>query len=332
MKPTIDVISLGGTITMQPKKMGVGVVPKLLASDLVNAIPEVEKFANIRTQTFSSVPSGKLTFTDIEILATKVANLENNDTSGVVIVQGTDTLEETAFILDLLLELKFPVVVTGAMRNPSIPSADGPSNLLSSIIVAASIDCELNSVLVVFNDEIHSARFVSKSHTSSTSAFKSTPLGPIGWVTEDTALFCLTPRKAPVPIVPATESKMVWVPIIKIGIDDDERLISAAVDAGANGLVLETFGGGHVPEKVANTAKQHAQKIPIILTSRTGHGLILTKTYGYPGSEIDLLSGGLITGGRLNSLKARVLLSMLLRHGCQDNDDIAEIFGVHGRT
>jgi L-asparaginase len=229
----------------------------------------------------------------------------------VVVTQGTDTLEETAFLLDLLLEVDQPVVMTGAMRNPTLPGADGPANLLAAVQVATAANARGLGVLVVLNDQIHAARFVSKRHSTLPSAFDSA-VGPLGWVSEGVPRIPLSlPRWVTLPPKPGTTAR---VGLVTACFDDDGRLVTAAAD-GADGLVIEALGGGHVPATLIEPLTDAAARMPVVMTSRTGQGDTLRGTYGFPGSETDLLGRGLIPGGWLDGPKARVLLMALLRAG-----------------
>lgn len=192
--PRVAIISLGGTIAMTEGAAGSGVIPTLSAVDLVAAVPMLESYAIIETISFRNMPSVELKLTDILALAEEIMHLQKVGVSGVVITQGTDTIEETAWALDLLLNSEMPVVVTGAMRNPSVPSSDGPANLLASVQVAGNQEARGLGTLVVFNDEIHAARFVSKTHTSNTATFQSPGLGKLGWVIENDVRILLRPK------------------------------------------------------------------------------------------------------------------------------------------
>ncbi|MEH6526409.1 MAG: asparaginase [Sneathiella sp.] len=329
MKPVVDIISLGGTIAMKGKNATSGVVPTLTADDLVEAVPQLNEIAVIRTHSHCNVPSAHLTFEDIVTVAAEIRRLAADGSAGVVITQGTDTIEETAYALDLLLELDIPVVVTGAMRNPTRPGADGPANLLSAVLVACHLNARSLGSLVVFNDEVHAARFVRKTHTSNPSTFSSGPAGPIGWLAEDRVRIVLKPDRLPA-IEPVNFDKAIKVAIIKLGIGDDGTLIDAAVATGFRGLVIEGLGGGHTSVSAANALERACAKLPVILASRTGAGETLTCTYGFPGSEIDLLSKGLIAAGRLDGCSARVLLTLLLYSENSSIEQLHNEFLVRG--
>ncbi|MBO0334731.1 asparaginase [Sneathiella sp. CAU 1612] len=329
MKPVIDVISLGGTIAMKDKSGSAGVVPTLSADDLVQAVPQLAEIAAIRTHSPCNVPSAHLTFEDIFNVASKIRMLAQEGSAGFVITQGTDTIEETAYALDLLLRLEVPVVVTGAMRNPTKQGADGPANILAAVQVAVEPAAKSLGSLVVFNDEIHSAQFVRKTHTSNPSTFRSDPLGPIGWLTEDEVRIHLEPKSRPV-LGSSEFDDDVRVAIIKLGLGDDGRLIDAAVTASYSGLVIEGLGGGHASVSAANALERACAKIPVVLASRTGAGEVLTSTYGFVGSEIDLLSKGLVPAGRLDGCRARVLLTLLLCSKETSVENIADAFLSHG--
>jgi L-asparaginase len=186
MRPKVLVISLGGTIASTPSSSSeAGVVPQLGAQELIDAVPELRDVADLDTLSFRQLPSGSITFSDLVELAGLIEGRLKEGIDAVVVTQGTDTIEETAFTLDVLLDTRAPVVVTGAMRNPTLASPDGPGNLLASVRVAAAVESQGLGCLVVMNDEVHAARFVRKMHSSSLAAFASPTMGPLGWVAED---------------------------------------------------------------------------------------------------------------------------------------------------
>ncbi len=316
--PRITVITLGGTIASVPDAHGNDAVPKMTAEGFFDAVPQIRKLANLTSHSFRQYPSGDLSLNDILELAALIENMaRTQDTDGVVITQGTDTLEETSFLLDLLLTTDLPVILTGAMRNPGLPGADGPANLLCAVQVAAHHASRGLGPLVVFNDQIHLPRFVRKMHSASTSAFISPNAGPVGWVTEGRVRIPLRPA-ARTPAVQReliTSSRMPRVALLKLGFDADESLIQLVLQDGFDGLVIETFGGGHVPRQLMPSLTKAADKFPVVFASRTGAGELYESTYGFPGSERDLLAQGLLSSGILDGLKSRLLLTLLLATG-----------------
>jgi L-asparaginase len=252
----------------------------------------------------------------------------------VVVTHGTDTLEEVAFALDLLWHRDTPLIVTGAMRNTSLPGADGPANLVAAARTATAESARGLGVLVVFNDQIHAARYVRKSHTANVGTFTSPTIGPIGYMAEDSARIVLTPRfREWLTAVPDTVEQA-SVCLIKMVIGDDGRLLSQVAAAGYRGVIIEGFGGGHVTREIAESAAlaELLATVPVVLSSRAraGAGEPLRATYdGFAGSEMDMMRRGVISSGALDGPKSRVLLTFLLANHA-DGDEIRRAFGRHG--
>ncbi len=322
--PKITVLSLGGTIS-STNAGGSGVKPTLTSEALVADVPEVAEIAEISAASFRQVASGELTVDDLVELAGEIMRRIDVGASGVVITQGTDTIEETAFALDLLVDYDAPVVVTGAMRNPTLPGAEGPANLLASVQVAASEDARGIGTVVVLNDEIHAARYVQKTHTQNTATFCSSLIGPLGWLAEG------EPRIA-VRLVNrhhidlSSDAQTRPVALLTVSLGEDGRFLKAVKDLGYAGLVIEALGGGHVPSLMVEPLASLVEEMPVVLASRTGNGEVLQRTYGFPGSETELLDRGLIPAGPLDGPKARVLLTLLLRSGAA-YDEVSHAFG-----
>jgi L-asparaginase len=317
--PEVAVFSLGGTIASTNTgnaAPGGGVTPRLGARDLVDAVPQLSDVARLETVAFRQVASGDLTFADLVALAEEIDKRFDAGASGVVVTQGTDTIEETSFALDLLVRGSRPVVVTGAMRNPTLAGPDGPANLLAAVQVAAAPQAAGVGALVVFNDEIHAARFVRKSHTSSPSTFRSATAGPIGWVVEGRVRIALRPPplEPGVLALPAA-GELSAVALVSCALGDDLRIVGELDRLGYAGVVIDAFGGGHIPGPTVPAVAEVAARIPVVLASRTGGGEVLQETYGFAGSERDLLAHGLIPAGYLDGRKARILLSLLLTDG-----------------
>lgn len=309
MKPRVEIIALGGTIACAPQGAGGGVAPGLTAAELTGTIPELGAVADVGARNLANVPSTEIDLKLLVRLAQAIRAHEAEGVSGIVVTQGTDTIEESAFVLDLLHGGAIPVVVTGAMRNPSLPGADGPANLLAAVTCATAPLCRGLGVTVVFDDTIHAARWVQKRDTSSTGAFWSP--APLGWMVEGApTLYARTSRR---PVLDVTlDAAAPFVPILKPGLSDPPHLVSAALDAGAAGLVLDLAGGGHVHSGWLGVLTAAAARVPVVFSSRTRGGRVLRQTYGQTGGEIDLIARGLTGSGDLDALKARLLLMLLL--------------------
>lgn len=321
----IVVLALGGTIASVPTSDG-GAIPQLSAEALVAAVLGLPQGVDLVAETFRMLPSPSLKLQDIVDLAARIREEIDKGANGIVVTQGTDTIEETSFTLDLLLAgIEEPVVMTGAMRHSGLAGPDGSANLAAAVAVAACSDGRGLGVLVVLNDTIHAARYIRKGHTSLPSAFISPTVGPLGYVSEGrpTIPFRLAPHDkwkgtitGPIPND---------VLLVMMTLDDPGLWLELAGSDRVNGVVIAGLGGGHVPEWIADPLVEIAQKKPVILTSRVPSGEALIRTYGIKGGEIDLLKRGLLPGGWLDPAKARVLLRLLLSTGA-DNREIATAF------
>ncbi|MGQ9684268.1 MAG: asparaginase [Anaerolineae bacterium] len=320
----IHVLGLGGTIAMAEAGER-GVVPSLMAEDLLRAVPQLAEAADVTASSLRMVAGSHLTVEDLLGLAQEAQRLLASGVDGIVVTQGTDTIEEIAFGLDLLVPGDAPLVVTGAMRNPRLPGADGPANLWGAVLVAASPQARGLGGLVVFNDEIHAARFVQKTHTQSPAAFRSRQAGPIGWLAEGRVRVVLRPPRRYCVQVPA-DAPALQVGLVTLCLGDEGRLLRAAGEVGYTGLVVEALGGGHALPPLVPILASLVERMPVVMASRTGCGEVLTKTYGFPASEIDLIAHGLIPAGMLDGPKARLLLTLLLRAGIA-RDQIAAWYG-----
>ncbi len=309
MKPSVEVIALGGTIASRPRPDAAGVFPELGAQDLVDAVPAIGEIARIGARTFAALPSVEIDLGLLVRLAALISELDASGVSGVVVTQGTDTIEETAYALDLLHAGRCPVVVTGAMRNPSLLSPDGPANIAASVACAADPALRDAGTIVVMNDTIHASAWVHKEDTSSLGAFRSP--APLGWLTEGRPTLHARPRRQQTIKVPAGAS-VPYVPILKPALGEPPHLVEAALALGAAGIVAELSGGGHASTAWAEALGKAASSVPVVFASRTRGGRVLHGTYGQAGAEIDLIRRKLVPAGDLDALKARLLLSLLL--------------------
>lgn len=328
--PRVLLVSLGGTITMTSNAGG-GITPTLTGADLVEAVPALANVAEIEAVSPFRLPGSSLTFANLREVAQLITTrLANEDFAGAIVVQGTDSIEETAFLLDLVVQTERPVVVVGAMRGAQAPGADGPANLLAATVVAADPLAAGLGTVVVLNDTIHAARRVQKVSTFIPSAFESVGSGPLGHVIEGRMQLMMRPaRKAP--FAKGLEQDGAPVALVTGVLGDDGRILSQLPELGYAGVVVEALGAGHVPALYVEPMEALARRIPVVLSTRVAGGPVFTATYNYPGSEIDLLARGIIHGGDLGGLKSRLLLSSLLGAGLA-GDELSQAFAHYSSS
>lgn len=317
------VLTTGGTIAMN-EDLSTGTVQPVSQNLLHSYLPALSQYADVEMEEVFNLPSPHISCSHLEQLAEIVrSRLADEQIHGIVITHGTDTLEETAFFLDLQLPFDKPVVVTGAMRSSNELGADGPLNLLNSIRTAASNKSIGKGVLVVFNDEIHAARFVTKTHTSNVATFQSPSVGPIGSIDKRSIHFRQMPLEHehfPIEQINCT------VGLLKMAIGMDSRLLDYILDNSVTGIVIEALGQGNVPPEVVPGIRRAIEKdVPVVLVSRCFNGMV-QDVYGYEGGGKQLHEIGAIFSNGLNGQKARIKLMVLLSY-TKDLDFIRNAFG-----
>jgi len=309
----IAIIFNGGTISMKIDEKIKAAVPSLSAEEIMSMIPGVEEYAEIEAYTFSSMPSPHMTLETMLKLSKFTTELvEREDIDGVVITHGTDTLEETAYLLDLTVRTKKPVVVTGAMRSGSELGYDGPFNLATSICTAISDEAVGRGVLVCFNGELNSAAEVTKANSMALNAFRTPNFGPIGIVDNDNVIFYRDANYSEKYDVSEIKKQ---VALIKCVVDMDSSYIDYLIEKGCGGIVIEALGRGNVPPKMVDGIKKATElNIPVVVVSRCFEGRVF-ESYGYEGGGKQLKDLGVIFGDTLPGQKARIKLILAINSG-----------------
>ena len=309
----IAIIFNGGTISMKIDEKIKAAVPSLSAEEIMSMIPGVEEYAEIEAYTFSSMPSPHMTLETMLKLSKFTTELvEREDIDGVVITHGTDTLEETAYLLDLTVKTKKPVVVTGAMRSGSELGYDGPFNLATSICTAISDEAVGRGVLVCFNGELNSASEVTKANSMALNAVRTPNFGPIGIVDNDNVIFYRDANYSEKYDVSEIKKQ---VALIKCVVDMDSSYIDYLIEKGCGGIVIEALGRGNVPPKMVDGIKKATElNIPVVVVSRCFEGRVF-ESYGYEGGGKQLKDLGVIFGDTLPGQKARIKLILAINSG-----------------
>ena len=331
--PTVVVLSTGGTIAgkggattaLSEYKSGT-----ILGEDLVNAVPEIKQYANVKVEQVVNVGSPNLTLDNWLTIANRVNAIFAGDpnVAGIVITHGTNTMEETAYFLNLTVKHDRPVVLVGSQRPATAISADGPLNLLSAIRTAGAPVSRGKGVLIVMNDEINGARDVTKSNTYRAEAFRSGELGFLGYVDPDQVVFYRTSTKRHTMQSEFDVSGIKRFPRVDIVysyIEPDTSAINNLATGGARGIIFAGTGAGGISdlEKAAVSAinsSAAAVKPILIRSNRTGNGRVIART------DYDKLN--MIPADNLSPHKARILLMLALLK-TSDGNEIRRIFSEY---
>ncbi len=319
----VAIIFTGGTISMKIDPRIHAAIPALTSEEIMAMVTNIEKFSDIEIINFSNLPSPHITpemMMDLSMLVNDV--IKRDDITGVIVTHGTDTLEETAYLLDLTVKSSKPVIVVGAMRNSSELGYDGSSNLSAAICTAISKNARNKGVLVVMNNEVNAASEVTKTNTLSLDTFKSPEFGPLGIVDNDEVLFYRDIVKRQYIKTDTIEKK---VSLIKCCSGMESDIIDFYIDNEYKGIVIEALGRGNVPPSMIPGIKKAIEKgIPVVMVSRCPTGRVLD-TYGYEGGGRHLRELGVIFVKNLPGQKARIKL-MLILSLTKDMDTIRNMF------
>jgi L-asparaginase len=313
-KPRVHVIATGGTIS------NMGSDPRRTGAELVSGIAGLADIADVTSEQFSNVASGAVTQEMLRDLAKRIRTVlrEPNPPAGVIVTHGTDTMEETAFFLDLTIGGCSPVILTGAMRQANWVGADGPANLLNSVKLAVSPDARGRGALLLMNDEIFLAREVTKSNTTRLNAFTAPEAGPVG-VTDPDGVYFRSPAPRDCPEARIDVEKLETFPrvdIVYTYIGADSTVVDALVAAGARGLVVAGVGrGGTTPSQSRALRRATENGVIVVTSNRTGSGRVGRSTNPDGLREVPEGRGATIGAGDLNPQKARMLLTLALANG-----------------
>jgi L-asparaginase len=322
MPPTVAVIGTGGTIASTAAEDGAR--PELAPEDLLESVPAIEEYADVTATQAAQVPSFDMDFETIARAGRAVREADSDGADGIVVTHGTDTMAESAYYLDLTLDLDVPVVVTGAQRRPDEPSPDGPSNLLTAVRAAShGAFAGAGGVYVAFDETLHAARDVRKLHASSVDAFASPGTGPVATFGRDRVAVVREPGSRPRTLPTGPPEAVVRA--VASGIGADGRAIEWAVADGADGIVVEATGLGNTTSAIGDAIGGAVEQgVPVVVTSRCIAGAT-APVYGTPGGGETLRRRGAIHGGSLSAAKARLALTLLLEE-TNDRDQLREFF------
>lgn len=318
----ILVLHTGGTIAMSEDQTTGKVAPNS-ENPLLTQGHLFEKEAHLIVEDIFQRPSPHMTPTEMLQLKNRIEQAVLSEAiDGVIITHGTDTLEETAYFLDITLEQNIPIVMTGAMRSSNEIGSDGLYNFQSAVWVATSDEAKDKGVLVVMNDEIHTARYVTKTHTTNVATFRTPTFGPIGLIAKNKVLFfqeLIEEEKFDLTSV----DKNVY--LLKAYAGMDSTIFDALDNPTTDGLVVEALGAGNLPPAtLSGLAKLVARNIPIVLVSRCFNG-VAQDVYDYEGGGKRLREMGVIFTNGLTGPKARIKLLVAL-NSTNEHDELERYF------
>ena len=318
----IGLLFTGGTISMRLDPATGAAVPSLSAGDILSQVPELQSITDIEVEEFSRLPGPHVTPEQMWRLARRAAAwLDRPDVQGLVITHGTDTIEETAYLLDLVLTSDKPVVFVGAMRTVSDPSWDGPANLIAAARVAASPDAAGHGVLVVMDEQILPAREVRKMHAEASRSFATPEFGPLGVVDAGTVTFRRIPLARPTWQDPQAETGLrvqrleLRVELIQAYTGMTDRPLRCLIEESTRGLAVIAFGRGNVPPSIVPALRDVVDAgVLVTVSSRAVSGRVKPR-YGYEGGGFGLEQSGAVLAGDLPGANARLLQMVALGFG-----------------
>lgn len=324
-RPVVQFVATGGTIAMKVDPVTKGVVPAISGDDLMQTVPDAGKYATIEVNNFSAMSANYIEPKWWTRLTKAVDDaLARPEVAGVVIAHGTDTMEETAYWLDLTVKSDKPVILIGAQRNASSPDFDGPRNLLNAIRIATTPEAKGKGVMIAMNNQINAARTATKTHTQDVETFKSGDFGFLGEVWEDKVQFSRAPlRRQHIDI---GSGEMPRVEILPMFGGATGELLRYAVDQGAKGIVVQATGMGNMNVSMFEAVKYALSKnVPVVIATRVPNGRTMP-VYGFQGGGKTTFDAGAVMAGDLNPQKARLLLMLMMHQGKQSKAELQAAF------
>ncbi len=319
----VVILTTGGTIASLKDESGF-MRPGALNGEELLKLADIRLDIDLIVESVFQLPSPQISWNNLLELKTRIEEIyENEDVNGVVVTCGTSTLEEVAYFLDLTINNKRPVVVTGAQRGPNLLGSDSIVNLRQAILVANSSKSNGLGCVVVFNEKIFTARHVKKVHSYNVNGFGSYGYGYLGIVDREDVIYYVKPVRRE---VYSLKRKIPLIYMVKCGIDTDGEFIRCAIENKAEGIIVEGAGRGQVSPQVAEAVTEAIETgVTVVLTTSCDEGVVYP-VYNYTGSETDLKNRGVVIGGSYESKKARVKLAVLLSSGIKDNAEIQKHF------
>lgn len=329
-KPNVHILATGGTIAgAQASQTEYGYKSGTFkVEDLISAVPTLKDVAKIKGEQVANIGSQDMNDDVWLKLADRVNEvLKSKDVDGVVITHGTDTMEETAFFLNLVVKSDKPVVLTGSMRPATAVGAEGPANLYNAVAVAADPKAKGRGVLVVMNDEIHAARNVEKMNTTNVETFASPERGPEGLINTGKIAWFETSEKEHTKETDfnvKNQKELPRVDIIYAHANMSPDLIDAAVKNGADGIVIAGVGDGNMTKETLNKLENYVKKedLLVVRSTRLPEGLVLRN------NEVDDDKAGFVASGELNPAKSRVLAQLALTK-TKDPRKVQKMFNIY---
>ena len=323
--PVVAFLATGGTIAMKIDPVKKAPVPAISGDDLLQTVPDVGRHAHIEVQNLSNVPSDYMDPPRWQQLSAAVRQaLGRDEVAGVVVSHGTDTLEETAWWLDLTIRSDKPVVLIGAQRNASASDFDGPRNLLNAVRIAVDPGARDKGVMLAMNNQINAAREVTKTHTANVETFNSGDYGFLGEVWPDRISWHRTPLRRQ--HIALRDGEMPRVDIIAMYGGAEGSLLRHAVDTGAKGIVVQGLGMGNMNQSMFEAVKFALGKgVPVVVSTRVANGRVMAN-YGFEGGGRTTFDAGAVMADDLSPQKARILLMLLLQGGASDKATLQAAF------